>query len=212
MFRNTPGIAIFDLDGTLVDSVEDIRLAANTVRERRGERILSSTEIAPLIGHPAAMLFEDLTLDTSEMVSDFRKHLANITGTHTRVFPCVETILTTLRDLGWTLAVATNKPAGLARTVLERTNLLEFFATVQGADDLPPKPAPDVVLAALGRNTWPQAVMVGDTSMDVLAGRACGITTVAVVSGSHSRSIIEKSGPDLIVDSLCELLTALSPG
>lgn len=202
-------MAIFDLDGTLVDSVEDIRLAANTVREQRGERILSSAEITPLIGHPAAMLFEDLTSDISEMVRDFRKHLADISGTHTRVFPCVETILTTLRDLGWILAVATNKPSGLARTVLARTNLLEFFAIVQGADDLPPKPAPDIVLAALGPNPWPQAVMIGDTTMDVLAGRACGLLTVAVVSGSHSRTAIEESSPDIIVDSLCELLTAL---
>lgn len=214
MFSGAPGIAVFDLDGTLVDSLEDIRLSANGVRERHGLPPLSRGAVAPLIGLPAAELFRSdagalLVDDIPNVVMEFRALLAEVTGAHTEVFPCVQKLLSGLRERGWHTAVATNKPTALAQLVLERMNLLDLFDGVHGADGLPPKPDPAVVRSAIGSTRWGAVIMVGDTTMDISAGRAAGAHTIAVASGSHGRRLLEMEQPDLVVESLCELVPLL---
>ena len=210
MFRGERGIAVFDLDGTLVDSVRDIHLAANQVRVSCDIAPLSLDEIGLLIGHPAARLFSDAPGDVAQLVAEFRTALAEVSGTFTRTMPGVVELLDLLEARRWTLAVATNKPTELAKVVLDRVGLLERFDSVTGADGLAAKPDPAVIVAALGGKAWPSAVMLGDTTMDVIAGRGAGVQTVAVASGSHSRELLEQQAPDWVVDSLVEIVWRLS--
>lgn len=210
MFTDCPGIFIFDLDGTLVDSLGDIQLAANQTREANGIPPLSIDEVSPLIGLPAAELFHcsssiESVSDISILVAQFRDRLAQVTGTHSTVFPCVRNVLTYLKEREWHLAVATNKPTALAELVLGRMHLLEFFNGVFGADELPPKPHPAIIQSALGDTTWASMFMVGDTTMDIRAGRAAGAQTVAIATGSESLFKLNQAGPDLILKSMCEL-------
>ena len=209
MFAAGTQIVVFDLDGTLVDSAGDIEFAANHVRRLRGLSEFRREEILPLIGRPAGDLFLDAREDGPSMVADFREVLAEVTGTYSWVYPCVLELLTQLRDQGWELAVASNKPSYLAQIVLDRMDLGGFFTNVQGSENSPPKPDPAIVRAALGLQPWRVAHLVGDTPQDIIAGRSAGIGTIAVSTGGHSRAALKEHHPDLIVDSLCELIPLL---
>lgn len=209
MFEGPTGLAIFDLDGTLVDSAGDIHLAANTVRSAHGLPSLSLSEASALIGLPAAALFSACSADPDPLVREFRTVLADVTGTHTTVFPCVEQVLTELQSRGWRLAVATNKPGALAQTVLEKVGLAQYFDVVQGADGLPPKPDPAVVAAAMGAAAHRTGVMIGDTTMDIEAGKSAGAATIAVAGGSHTVKELAAAKPDMLIGSLCDLAASL---
>ena len=199
------GIVVFDLDGTLVESVGDIQFAANVVREQHQLVALSRSETGRRIGMPAEDLFLDFAGDSDPLVAEFRRVLAEITGRFSALLPCVPSILETLRGRGWLLAVATNKPLDLALTVLSTFDLDGFFCAVRGTESAPPKPDPTMVRDILREFDCAQAVMVGDTPMDICAGRSAGTLTVGVVSGSHSKRELEAMKPDILIHSLCEL-------
>jgi phosphoglycolate phosphatase len=210
---NSPSLAIFDLDGTLVDSAEDIRIAANTVRHDRGLPSWTLEQVTPLIGLPARDLFHDADFDPSELesvlVPAFRNQLMKVTGTHTTVAPCGLQLLEHLRLQGWATAVATNKPRALAELVLMRAGLAPLIGVTVGSDGLPPKPDPAILLAVMERTSYDRGVMIGDTTMDIRAGQAAGLATVAVASGSHTVQQLAEHGPDMLIGSLCELVGSL---
>jgi phosphoglycolate phosphatase len=145
--------ALFDLDGTLVDSAGDITSALNYVLTQLGAREKSIREVEPLIGLPAEHLFRDVEAKDKlpDLVANFREQLAKISGTRTIVYPGVVELLESLTTQGWMLAVATNKPTALAKIVLDRCNLLSYFGAVVGSDLLPPKPNPAILHACVLR-------------------------------------------------------------
>lgn len=181
----------------------------NETRIAFGLEALPPEHVKLLIGRPARDLFADSVDDPHLLVQDFRKRLGSLTPGQTKAFPCVPATLSALEEEGWELAVATNKPTDLANLVLSSTGLAHFFTRVCGADGVAAKPDPATVLRALSSTTWVQAVMVGDSTMDVEAGIAAGVRTVAVLTGSHSREALEVAGPDATVRCLCELRDCL---
>ncbi len=213
MILHSPGLAIFDLDGTLVDSAEDIRIAANTVRHDRGMPSWTLEQVTPLIGLPARDLFHDADLDISKvesvLVPAFRSKLMEVTGTHTTVAPCSRQLLESLRERGWATAVATNKPTALAELVLQRVGLAPLVDVTVGSDGLPPKPDPAILWVVMQRTSLDRGFMIGDTSMDVRAGQAAGLATIAVASGSHTVQQLADHSPDMLIGSLCELVASL---
>ena len=111
-----------------------------------------------------------------------------------------------------TLGVVTTKEPEQAEIVLRRLGLNSFFKHIQSpAGDLRAKPAPDTVLAALAAlHCIPsQALMVGDTPADMLAGKAAGVRTCAVTYGFGSREALSGCAPDAVIDSFGELLRVL---
>lgn len=198
-------VVVFDLDGTLVESVGDIHCAANTVRRHHQLDDLSRLEVGRLIGMPARELFHDFAGNLDPLVTEFRRILAEITGQYSVLFPCIPSVLESLQRRGWLLAVATNKPQDLALAVLSAFDIDGYFRVVRGADSAPPKPDPTMVRDIVSELDCAQGVMVGDTPMDVHAGKSAGLLTVAVVSGGHSRSELAAVKPDMLIDSLCEL-------
>lgn len=203
--------AIFDLDGTLVDSAADITASKNAVLAERGLPLVGVEDVRPWIGLPPADFFDHLGLggDASEAVADFRAHLAVYVGTHSVVYEGVPEALEALGAAGWRLGVATNKPTHLARIALDRAGLLGYFPAVHGPDDRPGKPDPALIQECMASLGCTDGMMVGDTIVDIQAARAAGVTAVLVTHGVAPGSDLIAAGPDLVVTSFPDLLERL---
>jgi HAD superfamily hydrolase (TIGR01509 family) len=202
-----------DLDGTLADSRRDITAAFEEAWQvALGGIVPSATAIAQHIGKPLATMLADLGKVVSPsacntFLSIYRESYRRRDGRMTVLYPGVIPTLQALSTLA--LGVVTTKEPEQAEIVLRRLDLSGFFKHIQGlTDDLRAKPAPDTVLAALTvlRVTPSEALMVGDTPSDILAGQVAGVRTCAVTYGFGVRETMLECRPDSIIDSFGELL------
>src|ERR1700712_2309636 len=171
---------LLDLDGTLVDSAPDLAAATNRLMAARGLASFSLPEVIGMIGDGVAVLVmralaaRSLPPDPTAVeafLADYRNHATDAT----RPYPGVEAGLRAVQAAGWRLAVCTNKPEALARTILAAAGLLDLFAAVGGGDSFPTrKPDPAHLLATLATagGDPSAAVMVGDHHNDVAAAAA----------------------------------------
>lgn len=214
----------FDLDGTLVDSVDDIAAALNlaladvgrpalpTLRVRgfvgRGARNLVAQAVAATNRDHAAATNDDDDVVVDDLLARFRAHYERDLAVHTRPFDGVVEALDALRAAGVVVGVATNKPGALARPLVDRL-LPGRCAAVLGPDDvgglLKPDPA---ILRALGRacGDVDVACYVGDSAVDVDCARAAGIPVVGVTWGLRPD---EARTADVVVDAPGDLAAAL---
>lgn len=207
----TARAALFDLDGTLVDSAADITFSKNAVLTRLGRPEMGIEDVRPWIGLPPADFFAHLGLGEKapDAVLAFRAHLAEHVGTFSTVYEGVSSALEILASDGWRLGVATNKPTALARIALERAGLLGYFEVVHGPDDRPPKPDPAILQACLATLDCSGGVMVGDTAVDIRAAKAAGVTSVLVTHHMEPTSALNEAQPDVTVASFSELIDRL---
>ncbi len=197
-------VVVFDLDGTLVDSIGEI-LASFAATARAFGLPFDEAAVRAQIGRPLPETFRRLYpgRDPEPLVAFYRDHHLAHLGERARPYPGVRRALFALRRAGFPLAVATTKRTATARRLLLRVGLLELFDHVQGTDgDLPPKPAPDVVRAAARAAGGAPGWMVGDTALDVLAGRAAGARVYAVTWGAGSREALAALRPDRLEPTL----------
>ena len=181
-------LAVFDLDGTLVDSAPDIQAALNRLMASRGLPGFSRKEVVAMIGDGVHVLveraltargqaFDQAALDA--FVLDYTAHAA----VETRPFPGMIEALDELRARGWRLAVCTNKPEAAARELLDALGLLDRLSAVGGGDTFPVrKPHPGHLLSTIAAagGVPEDSVMIGDHRNDVEAARAAGIPCVFV--------------------------------
>jgi len=201
-----------DLDGTLVDSRHDIAAAFRYAwRAVVGGTPPGAAAIARHIGKPLAEMLSELGMALSPpllgtFLTTYRRAYAEQGARLTRLYPGV---IATLEALSaFTLGIVTTKEPGQAEMVLSRLALTPFFRHVQGGTaDLPLKPAPDTVLAALAALCCAptQTLMVGDTPADILAGKAAGTVTCAVTYGFGRREALLRCAPDYVIDTFGEL-------
>ena len=200
---------LFDLDGTLLDSAQEICNSANYILKRFSAKEYSVEEIRPLIGLPAKEIFINAGIDENinNVIEDFRNHLGETGGDPKYIYPGVIQGLAEIKKIGIPMVVATNKPTELAIRVLERSGLLHYFDLVQGSDNLPNKPEPDILKTAAQKvgsaisSTW----MVGDSYVDIKASKAAGCISVGVIyHQDYAQSMIVET-PDFLVSSIIEL-------
>jgi phosphoglycolate phosphatase len=208
---------LFDIDGTLLDSAQDICGAI--------QQVLFSTS-APLgpapvrdatfdylkgfVGFPLIDLFLDLFPDHStaqidSLIQGYRTFYHARRHRNTKPYPGVAEALAAL---GGRKSTATTKGTPMTRAVLEQFGLIHYFDHVQGTDGMPCKPAPDVLLAALAAlHAVPaDCLFVGDSPADMEAGRRAGVRTCAVRYGYGKTEELEKWAPDFWVSDLRELV------
>jgi len=217
MMMGTPITTVLcDLDGTLIDSRRDIALAfQHALRRVVGGALPEEAAIAQHIGkaleHMARALgYHFAPAQLTTFLDTYRHHYA-VSGTpHTRPYPGVTTTLQALSSL--TFGVVTTKAQEQAETVLRQLQLSAFFRHVQGwVPGLQLKPAPDTVVAALTvlRCAPQQALMVGDTAADILAGKAAGLKTCAVTYGFGTLEDLRRCEPDYVIDTFGDLAALL---
>jgi phosphoglycolate phosphatase len=206
---------ICDLDGTLIDSAEDLRAALNMALNAAGLRSIEADEVRSMIGDGVPKLVEralvavggDLEQKSALVARFLEIYEANPLGL-TRCYPGVIETLDRLYT-HFRLAVATNKPAIAAKRILRGLSLDGLFSVVIGGDSLPrrkPDPAPLLEVLrqfAIGAD---QALLVGDNMHDVEAAHAAGMCCVAVSYGYHHRPPAELHA-DRVIDRFDDLLS-----
>ncbi len=206
-------LVLFDLDGTLVDSLRDIAAAANAALAPFGRGPYPLSRVRRSVGGGAKRLLSllsddrlsdhDLDRAVNRFLDYYRAHLT----TFTTPFPGIEHVLAALRSCP--KIVVSNKPAVLVEGVLEALGLRRSFIAVHGGDSFPrkkPDPLP-LVEAIRPFGIAPEAcLMVGDSPADVLAGQRAGTHTCAVLYGLSRPEALERLRPDCLIRSPAELL------
>lgn len=208
---------IFDLDGTLADTSGDLIAAANACFRDLGHGDLLDAQADALTAFHGgrAMLrlgFGRLGAAWSEMDVDAQYPLllaayeADI-DRHTRLYPGVEAAVEHLLATGYRLAICTNKPQGLAETLMQRLGFRDPFAALIGADTLPvrkPDPAPYVAAVERAGGSVAQSMLVGDTLTDRDTARAAGVPVALVTFGPSGRAVADLE-PDALLDHYDDL-------
>ena len=208
--RSTPPrLVVFDLDGTLIDSIGDIASAANqSLVEAYGEGArLSHDVVRGFVGHGARLLIERCVAAAQEPAADvarvFERFLAiygsRLTET-TRLYPGMSDALDRIEATS-RLAVLTNKPGGMSRTIVKDLGLAGRFVAVIGGDDLPSKkPDPEGLLKiAADAGVCPEeTAMVGDSAVDIRTARNAGAIAVGVSWGYDREGVVAEK-PDLLL-------------
>ena len=217
MYRNV----IFDLDGTLLNTLEDLAEAANWVCARHGWPVHALEEFKQFVGNGAPKLLERVAPPGTELTDELRRvTLREFTQRYnahqedkTAVYDGMPQALTQLKEAGLTLAVLSNKPHEVAFPVVERY-YPGVFTAVQGAlPDLPVKPDPTLLHRLMGELGASPAdtLFVGDSNVDIRTAKNGGLTNCGVLWGFRSRAELEAEGADHIVDTpqaLAELILA----
>ncbi|MGG5809219.1 phosphoglycolate phosphatase [Falsiroseomonas sp. CW058] len=196
-----PPLAVFDLDGTLLDSAPDIAAALNRALAAAGIAPFALPEVTAMIGDGAKALIEKalaargLPFDPAlhaAFLADEDIHAARLT----RPYDGIEAVLGALAAAGWRLAVCTNKPATPARSLLDSLGLGRHFAALGGGDSFAtrkPDPAHLLGTVALAGGNPDRAVMIGDHRNDVNAARGAGIPCIFAGWGYGPREMAADS-------------------
>ena len=211
-------LVVFDLDGTLIDSSQDLAAAVNRALQRAAPDAPALPEdvVRTFIGSGARVLITrsvaaaGLSQSVDEVLPLFLDEYGRGLLDATRLYPGTEDALSRLRDRH--LAVLTNKPGDMSRLILEGLGVADRFFRIYGAGDVDtrkPDPAGLRRLADEAGVDLQAAVMVGDSGIDVRTGRAAGALTAGVTYGFDADSFRDDP-PDILVRSLTELADRLS--
>ncbi len=203
---------IFDLDGTLVDSLPGIAASLNRALETAGQNTHAAQAIRRFIGDGAGMLVRRALPQGSE---DMRKHVLEVfrddyatTWQHGTVpYDGIPELLEFLRNQGVKLAVLSNKPHDFTTNIVETLFPGVFDVVLGQRDGIPHKPDPAGLRQILDSPGWPGTGnwLVGDSVMDIQTARAGGIDAIAVSWGYHDRDVLRAENPARLVDSVAEL-------
>ena len=203
---------LFDMDGTLLDTLADLTAAVNHTLARYGYPRRTIEQVRKGLGNGAAKLMAAMlpqgeeTPGFADIMRDYRAWYQAHACVETCPYPGVPEMLKRLRQRGCKVAIVSNKPHGAACELAER-----FFPgvpTFGESPETPRKPAPDMVfhaLAALGAGKE-NAVYVGDSEVDVQAARNAGLPVIGVAWGFRGREALAAAGAETIVDTAAELL------
>ena len=216
---------LFDLDGTLVDSVPDLAAAIDAMLDDMGYALAGEQRVRHWIGNGAIKLVQrslaharqaDASESSAESVQDWQEahqcfldHYGRLSPDFSRLYPGVLEAIKAWHQQGVTMAVVTNKPRQFVPDILQHFALDTFFPVIVGGDCLPQrKPSPEPLFFACEQLSVSasECIMIGDSQNDVGAARAAGIPVACVSYGYNHGEPIEQAKPDIVIDSLIELL------
>ncbi len=209
--KNKIKCAVFDLDGTLVNTIDDLKISCDTVLKEYGRDYNWGVEdYKRFVGNGLKKLVErvfDHTLSEDELENAFRKTSAiysEIKLDHAHPYDGIKEQLALLKEKGIKLAVVTNKPEKAAKEMVYKLLGENTFDFIAGAKDgVPHKPAPDSTLGALKELgcTPDEAVYIGDSNVDMQTARNANIKSIGVLWGFRSKQELEKENPYIIIDN-----------
>jgi phosphoglycolate phosphatase len=204
-------LLVFDLDGTLINSKDDLVKSVNAVRQRLGLEPLPEETAASYVGRGVVVLMRRALgegaseAEVAQAVEFFLAYYQEHMLDHTVAYPGVREALEALRPRP--MAVLTNKPVKLSQAILAGLRLDQYFTRVYGGNSFAQKKPDPIGLLTLMRDNGVEAertVMVGDSDTDVLTGRNAGVWTCGVTYGLAPETL-RTAPPDFLLDDLREL-------
>ena len=219
-----PRLVMFDLDGTLMDSVPDLAAAVDKMLMLLGREPAGIERVRDWVGNGSRVLvrralagsYEHAGVDEDETDAALALFMQAYAGSHalTTVYPGVRECLDWLAAHEVALAVITNKPAQFVAPLLEEKGLGGYFGWLVGGDTLPQqKPDPAALFWVMDKvgATPAESLFIGDSCNDVRAAQAAGVPCVGLSYGYNHGWPIEEERPDLVLDDL-RLLVASNSG
>jgi phosphoglycolate phosphatase len=210
------GLLIFDLDGTLVNTLEDIAGSVNHALARLGQGPIGLEAVRQYVGDGIETLMErslgGRTGRLDEAVNIYKEHHRRNLVVRSTLYPSVRETLDHFKPLP--MAVISNKALEFISPLLDRLGIGQYFTIILGADSgLPLKPAPDAILRIMATLGVPRerTVIVGDGTTDVRAGKAAGVITCSVTYGFRSEDELRRAGPDFVIHRIGELKDLFAP-
>jgi phosphoglycolate phosphatase len=210
---------VYDLDGTLADTAEDLVATLNWLLAREGLAPMPVESAGSLVGAGARALIKrgfaasGKVLDPQAMEALFADYLSYYSAhimERSRLYPGVDKALGAFERLGFRQAVCTNKTESLAKLLIAKLGIAERFAFVCGQDTFgigkpDAKPLLETIAASGGASA--RAIMVGDSGIDILTARAADVPVIAVDFGYADVPVAEL-GPDRVISHFDELMAA----
>ncbi len=204
---------LFDMDGTLLDTLEDLKDSLNHVLTAHGYPARTLEEVRTFVGNGAAKLLRRALPETvgeaefAALLAEYKAWYQAHNCVKTRPYPGIPELLDKLRKAGVQVAIVSNKPDPTTKALAEK-----FFPGVPAfgqRDDLPAKPAPDLVLHALAVLDCPResAIYVGDSEVDIQTAQNCRMNYIGVSWGFRGREKLLAVAPQaIVVDKAEEIL------
>ncbi|MDK2705608.1 phosphoglycolate phosphatase [Vibrio vulnificus] len=211
----------FDLDGTLLDSVPDLAVAADQATRAVGFPGVTELQVRDYVGNGADILIgralsqsltinpelsDELRAQARELFDDFYQQTGHKLS---HLYPTVKETLKELHQAGFTLALVTNKPSKFVPDVLQQHGIADYFVDVLGGDSfLEKKPNPIALNWLMEKHQIQptEMLMVGDSKNDILAAKNAGCASFGLTYGYNHGEPIVASEPDFAADSLAQLL------
>ncbi len=215
-----PQLVMFDLDGTLLDSVPDLAAAVNVMLQQLGRAAVSLEQVSSWVGNGAMVLvqralagdidYSDISEQQAQPALELFLQAYASEDSRSQLYPGVLPALQQLKTAGCRLAIITNKPVQFLPALLRQFALDKYFDWVVGGDSLPqkkPHPAGLLWVMQQAAVSAEQSLFVGDSKNDIQAARAAGVPCIAMSYGyNHGRPIAEHK-PDLVLDDMHQLFS-----
>jgi len=209
-------LAIFDLDGTLVDSIDDLVLSANETRKLYNLPPLSKEKVSSFVGDGLNLfverLFQDSEVELNEAILKFKEryflHLTDNTRFYRGIIECI----TTLKDKGYIVGILSNKTEKLSKLVVKQLGAESLFEFVYGGDSFPEKkPSPYPILEIMKKFKGEKSIsyMIGDSCNDIISGNKAGVKTIAVTYGFNGTAHLKNCKADFTANSpekICDFI------
>lgn len=204
---------VFDLDGTLLNTLEDLKDSVNYALERQGFPLRDLNEIRSFVGNGIRLLMEravpeNIDAETFEICfKDFCDYYKIHMEDKTAPYDGINNMLTNIKKAGFKTAIVTNKADFAAQDLCKRMFGENIDFVVGSSDDRPNKPAPDGVFYALEKldSKIENTVFVGDADTDILTAKNANLPSIGVLWGFRDREVIEEAGAEYIVESVNDL-------
>lgn len=210
-------LLIFDLDGTLIDSSQDLVISTNAMLRHLGRPEIDEKTVNSYVGDGAPKLVrralggELSDAEFNAAYSFFIRYYRDHSLEHTDLYPGIRDALDELRSPDTVLAVLTNKPVKISYDILAGLNLAEYFFRVYGGDSFPSKKPDPVGIHTLVREANVEresAVMIGDSSVDIATAKNAGVRSVGVSWGFKPESLNDPPA-DVIIHEQSQLVESL---
>ena len=207
---------IFDLDGTLADTIQDLRTAANSMLTKLGYPTRSVADVIKFINNGARELIRrclpkevqnvDFILESA--IRTYEEEYAKCYCDKTQAFSGVESMLMELKGMGYKIGVLSNKQDNFVKDIIYKLFDRKIFSVVMGQSSLPPKPNPaSALLAAKVMGVKPQkCIYIGDSDVDIKTAFNAGMKQISVSWGYRDEEFLKKSGASHIAKTPDEVV------
>lgn len=209
---------IFDLDGTLIDTLEDLKDSINFALKQHGMPERSLEEVRSFVGNGVKKLvFRSVPENTSDELREsclkaFKAHYITNSMNKTKPYSGICELIKKLKEKGVKLAVVTNKTQDAADGIMNEFFKDDFEIIIGQIDGVAQKPQPDGVWYAIEKlgASKQNSVYIGDSEVDCLTAKNSGISIIGVTWGFRGRRVLEENNADYIVDSPEEIIDIIT--